>query len=139
MKYVTFISGLKIEKVPHFGRDELDYHLLIHCTRTDDGAVLGMSKEMPLDTRTVPITELCGLGRDDVYIAYSEEVEKLLGIPIRTLVADLVTRKRLISEFIEEKRRIYIESHYAQSQLRLLRTANLWQRIKFVFTRTVPK
>lgn len=133
MKYVTFISGLKIEKVPHFGRDELAYQLLPNFL--DDGSFMGMSSTGAVHTRTVPIFEMFGLGRDDGYIAYSEEVEKLLGIPIRTLVADLVTRKRLVSE--AQRELDSAQKYYRQlySRLTALRNANLWQRIKFVFTR----
>jgi len=45
-------------------------------------------KPLTVEHVVVPITQFCRPGRPDVYIAYSREVEELLGVPIRTLITE---------------------------------------------------
>ena len=58
----------------------------MHIKGSDDVLV---SDTIPVKQIAVPIIHLCQRGREDVYIAYSEEVENDLGIPIRTITKEL--------------------------------------------------
>lgn len=139
MKYVAFVSGLVVEKVPHFGKDDVDYFTSAHPMRLDDGSGLGMSSKYLPAKRTVPIFEMFGVGKIDAYVAYSEEVETLLGIPIRALVAERDMHKHQSSRYFEEKRQEYAERLRLHARLRRLQEWTVWRRILFVFNRALPK
>lgn len=139
MKYVNFVSGLVVEKVPHLGKDDMDYNTVSFPAQLDDGTLLGLSTGVQKYTRTVPIFHMCGLGKADTYVAYSEEMEQLLGIPIRALVEERDMHKHQSSRYFYEKRLEYAERLRLHARLRRLQEWTVWQRIRFVFTRALPK
>ena len=53
-----------------------------------DGEMLIAPEELTVTERIVPITQFCRPGHPDLYIAYTEEVEELLGVPIRVLLKE---------------------------------------------------
>ncbi len=44
--------------------------------------------EVKTKKHLVPITRLCCMGKPDLYVAYTEYLEEVLGIPIRTIIKD---------------------------------------------------
>ena len=108
MKSATLITGLVKTQV--FRIDRACYYQLreLSMFQATDGEMLA-SPEMTITERVVPITQFCRPGRPDLYIAYTEEVEELLGVPIRILLK---------------------EKDEAISALHTLRSMTPWQHIK---------
>lgn len=73
-----------------------------------DGEMLTPT-EVTVTERVVPITQFCRPGHPDLYIAYTEEVEEMLGVPIRVILK---------------------EKDEAISALERLRSMTAWQHIK---------
>ena len=47
------------------------------------------TEEISVTERIVPITQFCyGNGKPDLYVAYSQEVEELLGMPFRIILKE---------------------------------------------------
>ena len=87
MKTAILITGLVKERV--FRTDAAHYHQMSELRPfvATDGKML-VSPEMTVTEKVVPITQFCRPGRPDLYIAYSEEVEELLGVPIRVILKE---------------------------------------------------
>ena len=109
MQKVTLITGLKKEFVQKMhGRDYVEYRSfnpeeMIPIRGSDDVLV---SDTFTVRTFSVPIFRLCQHGRDDVYIAYSEEVENDLGIPIRTILGESERRIQMLKDNLEIQRKL---------------------------------
>ena len=70
--------------------------------------------------------QFCHTGKPDVFIAYSEEVEELLGIPVRCMQKELETlRASLSSATYNEKK--------AKDKLLKFQSMSRWERFKFLF------
>ena len=108
MRQATLIIGLETrivycgQDVRYYTTGPLDYPLM-----ASDGEI--STEKMTVPEKIVPITQFCRPGKPDVYIAYSEEVEELLGVPIRCILK---------------------ENDAAIAQAAALRSMTAWQHIK---------
>jgi len=88
-RVVKFVD-LNVREINSFGMDYYRYHSL----QSLDGAVhISEDRvvEVAVDSgvRVVPIHRICHSARKDLYIAYSQEVQELLEIPINSITAEL--------------------------------------------------
>ncbi len=90
IEQVTLITNLMYEQVPRVsGRDYVEY--LVHGGALQRASCVSSTGEVlftddVVHRQILPINELHYLdGRSDLYVAYTEEVERLLGVPIRAL------------------------------------------------------
>lgn len=122
MKTVKLIEGLVTKDVPINVNDPA-YHK--YYTLTSDGELLAAE----VKEYVVPVTYFGYQGNPGIYIAYSQEVEDLLGIPIGILAEE---NKRLKVDLYEKRREAY-ETTLALEELKLevKRFNNLpwWKRI----------
>lgn len=88
MRTATLITGLKTCQVrcDRFAR----YHEVVGLQPliASDGEMLLADLKTTVTERIVPITQFCRPGKPNLYIAYSQEVEDLLGVPIRVLLQE---------------------------------------------------
>lgn len=146
MRKVTVIKSLKVLKETmaiHPDDPQFRYHAMSQLPRlADSGAILpeGGLENMTADIKIVPITQVhfSDSKRDDLYIAYTDEVREFLELPIYELRTQVNTLSGLLSDC--ERRYIDVVMRMEDAkieilQLRLdLEKASLWNRIKFVFT-----
>lgn len=128
MKTVKFIRSIVIDKVTKLsGLEYFEYvrtkgpRLASRVTESDE--VLLTEK---FERAVVPITQLCMTGAADVYIAYSEEVEKDLGIPIRAIITSARAKEANYGE-IATKFNILLDTSRELYRLRW------FDRLKFLF------
>ena len=91
MREVIFIEGLKIKKVPMCKYDEIryQYYSCPNYVPDEDQYIL---TESNIEHVIVPIHKISKLTqgvRRDIYIAYSKEVDELLGEPIKLFQEEL--------------------------------------------------
>lgn len=86
---VDFITSLNVEKVPKLSSaDYIQY--ITRGGKPDDASRVTASDAVLLTeryyTHIVPVNQICfSDGRPDTYVAYSEEVERLIGVPVRVI------------------------------------------------------
>ncbi len=88
MKRATLITGLVYEIVPlASGQEYVEYvvhHGVLPVTHVQDSDSVLLTGSV--QSRAVPVSRVCFSDeRPDLYVAYSEEVERLLGAPIRAI------------------------------------------------------
>ena len=113
MKTAILVTGLKTELVRR--TDFARYHPVseLRPLLATDGQLLETCEPITVTERIVPITQFCfGNGNPDLYVAYSHEVEELLGIPFRIILQEKATAER---------------------EARQLRSMTAWQHIKIAF------
>lgn len=122
MKRVKFVRELVVDDVRYVG-GYVEYRCI--GTSPDITRVLKNDQEGFLlgveERRLAPVHHLCDVHdgtRRDVFIAYSKEVQELLGMPFDTLTEELERTRRIISTL-----------H------RRIEHASLWTRIKYLFTK----
>ena len=88
MRKGTLITGLELTEVVINGT-EVRYPVwdLPPIFTTDDKLLTPLS-ECCVQEVVVPITQFCKPGKPDVYIAYSKEVEELLGMPFSMILRE---------------------------------------------------
>jgi len=114
MKTAIFIEDLIVKKV--MATDYYEYHphtVPEFTARCEDIILESFDETEAFKRKIVPINRICSSTKPDLYIAYSEEVEELLGVPIRAILDK--------AEAIQQK------------HSRVLH-ANLWHRVIWVFT-----
>ena len=115
MRKVTFIRGLLIEEI--FAQDVVEYVDFAEPRKRVGGVVLNTKFEKKI----IPVSEFrFECGTKDLYIAYSEEVERILGIPIRLL--------------IEGAKSAEATANRLRSKIEAIKALSRWQRFKSVFT-----
>ncbi len=127
MRKVTFIKSLNVDLVPMLGHEEVRYHMMgpappipILTDETEEYLLT----EATVETMVVPVHMLRTGNRnvrDTLYIAYSKEVQDLLGMPF-----DVMKRE------LDECRA------HAEVQLHMLdkyRHAKWWRRLGYLFSR----
>lgn len=92
----------------------------------------GMGADLMEDERTVveyaSVVHILGRGRRDVFLAYTEDVETLLGIPIRAILTENDCMSKSL-EAIKDKCFAYQGKFHRITQM-----MTVWQRLKFLFT-----
>lgn len=87
---VQFIKSMEVSEVicrdPHSVRYIQPFDM--PALMATDGEMLIPFEEMTITESVVPVTEFCINGKRDIYIAYSREVEELLGIPIEIILRE---------------------------------------------------
>lgn len=121
-KLVTFVSGLRTELVPQYDHGTVRYHEMKHPFAVSNTSVLDLTEAV--QTKIATVFQICEIGKRDVYVAYSEEVEKLLGIPIRCI--------------LKEKNNALAESKRYRSRLWAIHGMSFWNRFVFLFTKKLP-
>tara|TARA_R100001143_G_C3360997_1_gene135681 strand:- start:13239 stop:13616 length:378 start_codon:yes stop_codon:yes gene_type:complete len=122
MKRVKFVRQLVVDDVRYVG-DYVEYRCIgtsPDITRVvkgdEEGFLLGVEQK-----ELAPVHHLCDVHngtRRDLFIAYSKEVQELLGMPFDTLSNELEDAREAISA---------LHSRIGH--------ATLWQRIKYLFTK----
>jgi hypothetical protein len=127
MRKATLITGLETQMVMMHHVDEgARYHVMppMRPLIASDGAMSEPFEEMTVTEQVVPITHLCQPGKPDLYIAYSEEVEELIGMPFRTI--------------LREKNQAQAALQTALNTVHELRSMTAWQHIKEAWQKLVP-
>ena len=107
------VTGLVTQRVMR--RDFATYHTCgsVRPLIASDGQLLETMEEVTVQQQIVPITQFCfGNGNPNLYVAYTEEVEQLLGIPFRIILR---------------------EKADAEAENRRLRGLTAWQHIKAAY------
>ena len=88
MREVIFISGFKKELIRAW--DYVEYYQAppLH-TMAMDNSLLAIDESTTITRKIAPVSHFVIGGRKDVYIAYSDEIEELIGIPINILQSQL--------------------------------------------------
>ena len=125
MKEVKFIRGLVVENaIIHSSLDSMRYFTTTGSKACKDvfGAPVYLQTEGPkVEAKVAPLH--CfnkGRGGDDIYIAYTEEVEDLLHIPFKLLK--------------EEVDRCRAEIDLSTHRLEEIKNATFLQRLRFLVT-----
>jgi hypothetical protein len=128
MRYVKFIKRLVVDEVPLLARDEVRYAQLDTLTPIAYSGDEVLMTDAVVQDIVVPVHRLCKATRDQrtgenhvdtTYIAYSEEVQKLLEMPFDVIKSEL--------EACRAMGEVY------RGRLSDVKNANLWTRIKYVF------
>lgn len=135
---VDFITSLNVEEVPKLSSaDYIQY--ITRGGKPDDASRVTASDAVLLTeryyTHIVPVNQICfSDGRPDTYVAYSEEVERLIGVPVRVIKkqaeaaednAQVARRAAFLAE--EEADRWRLEYYKIYNW-------GFWQRLRFAFT-----
>ena len=130
---IIFIEDLVVKRVPDTALYSIltdEQYFQYSCYNCDPDFL-----NYTIQEKYVPVTTFFNLNReksyrntnfnpkyDRVMIAYSEEVEELLGVPIRLL--------------IKEKQQAVNRSDKLTSELNQYKSMNFWKRLKFLFVGT---
>lgn len=127
MREIKFIRNVEIDLLPMGNPDEVRYHMMGPVpplpVMPDDHDPEFLLADYTIETQVVPVHYLRTGNRnvrDDMYIAYSKEVQELLGMPF-----DIIRK---------EKEQMYKHNAVLDAKLYRVKTAKVWQRIKFLFT-----
>jgi hypothetical protein len=151
MEQVNFIRALVIDKVPMANEKDMPYHYFDPESWTrfpEDGEVKAVLTEQEVQTKVVPITQFHqGLGYDKrrefdplyvppverTYIAYSEEVAKLLDVPINAIIRE--QRSQESRMWAAEARAERAENTVMDAEAKFAEVSNwdLLERIRFLF------
>jgi hypothetical protein len=121
---VLFIRDLVVEEV-HIA----DVHEYAYYGRTTQPVLFGHDavavSEVVCDKKIVPFNQICQEGKPDLFIAYSEEVEELLGQPIRAIKAQADYAQKQATNAVARYHR----------NLRYLNDlkSSFWRRLNFLF------
>ena len=103
-----------------------------------EDTMLLLNTDIAHEHHVVPVHRFCQTGKPDTYVAYSHEIEKLLGIPIQSMTNQIDT----LSSDLETQRMIHsrLESKYVcyRQKLDAMWNMTLWDKIKFLFGK-LPK
>ncbi len=121
---VKFIRDLVVEEV-------MAVSIVEYATYKPMPPVMFDSDTVALDLveerRVVPINQICGPNQPDLYIAYSQEVEELLKVPI----ACITRQCEELEEQLSHTRDIL---SCTQAYVRRLK-GSFWLRLRFLFDR----
>lgn len=120
MREATLVTGLKMERVRIGADNEVRYRTMeMMPLFASDGAMLFPEKTINVVDGIVPVTRFCyGNGKPDLYVAYSHEVEEILGIPFQVILK---------------------EKEAALKERDRLRSMTAWQHIKKAYRLIVAK
>ena len=131
MRRVKVITGLKIEE--RFAGDHVEVWKQAfyppypsRIQGTDDYLV----SDFPIEREIVPVLRFCKAGKPGLLVAYSSEVEELLGVPIRTLSKENAALRSAVGG---TRSTANAKIHAALKTLHRYRYMTFWQRIKFLF------
>lgn len=122
---VIFVKELVLERARYAGRGYMEYCTsnIVRCT--DDATLETMD---PVTVRhAVPIHRICHSGKPDVYVAYSEEVSGILGLPYDAMKEAMDAMNSRYNDLADRHDK-------ATLQLRLVRGMTFMQRLKFLLT-----
>lgn len=126
VRKVKLIMGLIVEEVlAHSDRIEYFSNNSINANYSiaSDGKILDTKY---ITKSIIPIHKFCAIDKPTLYIAYSDEVEELLGNPIRTCIAETErARKR--------EKDLACQAFDARNELNKYKTMKFWSRLKFLF------
>lgn len=129
-KIVQMVTHISTQNVPLHGPD-VAYERIINvpeCLVQLDSGDRACNPNTMRDY--APVVAIFGVGRRDVYFAYTQEVEELIGIPIKTILSE---NTALLKQ--------NVNLHHAAKQLshtiHEVRHMSFWHRLKFLFTKHV--
>ena len=103
-----------------------------------EDTMLLLDKNIACDHHIVPVHRFCRTGNLDTYVAYSHEIEELLGIPIQAMTKQIDN----LSSELEIQRIVHsrLTSKYVcyRQKLDAMWNMTLWDKIKFLFGK-LPK
>ena len=137
MKRVKFVESLNVKEVAVGSCvDMMRYATLEECAPIDGtDRILAPVKT---NTRVVPIHQFCESGKPDIFIAYSKEVEELLGMPFNVLHNDLKEAKAYSERIKSSLSRFTLENDVLSKKLLQVNNASIWQRLKYLLTGKLP-
>jgi len=132
MKRVKFIKSLNIESANLMGRDELSYSTF-NVTPVRD---LLLETNEPIRDHRVAIHQVSQIidgARCDDFIAYSEEVQKLLGMPFDLMKQQIDSLNGEIVSLKGVNRQISNTNRILNDTLNKFNDMSRWDRLKRVF------
>lgn len=135
-RQVKFVKSLVVENaMVHQGDDEIRTAFMrrVPCVPIDSDFNEAIETMAPVETHVSPIIRFCEIGKPDVFIAYSPEVEELLGVPFSTMHRELkerdaaLSREREVSSALESQRDRADEQSYALMRMKW------WDKLNFLF------
>lgn len=139
MRKATLVRGLILEEVhsqkyaEYYSTSTSKWPWTVPVKGEDTVLLLHEYENVPIK-HVVPIHRFCQSGKPDTYIAYSHEIEELLGLPIRAMQAleSQIETQRIVHSRLESKYVTY------RKKLDVMWNMTLWDRIKFLFGK-LPK
>jgi hypothetical protein len=116
MREVTFIESFNTRTV--YAGDVVEYQSMGYAPNVAIGTDTFL-ESVPIKTEIAPVTRICSSAKPDVFIAYSREVEEIIGVPIRVIIEK--------SESCEKS------LHRAKIWQARIFSMSVWDRIKAVF------
>lgn len=125
---VTVITGLEKKLVPLMRGDEITYQTLdgLQPVSYSGGEFLEMQ---PIKERVIPVHMICRVdfGKPNyTHIAYTEEVEQLLGIPFNAL-------KRENNQLTKQNFGLIVENERLTKKMYKMTQGSLWEKLKLLF------
>lgn len=120
MHVVKFVRDVVVDLIP--AGEEIKYFTYPPPQVASDGMLLETQQEV--NQLIAPVLHICHVGEADTYVAWSEQVEELFGIPIRTI----------IREHEDELARLHDELDQTHLQLTWWRSLPFLRRLKFLFS-----
>lgn len=143
MKTVQLVTGVKVTEVPLLGRDEIPYYGNLkntRCVYEKEGVEKFLALDAVQDTQHARVTHFKESDKPDIYIAWTGEVEKVIGIPLRVILEekDKLEKKldkTLGDHFDIETKHFKLMTEYGDIFLKLKGYENMsfWQRLKWAF------
>lgn len=131
MRRVKVVTGLKVEE--RWAGDCVEVFKQVfyppyptNIRGTDDFLI----SDFPIEREIIPVLPFCTRGKPDLLVAYSAEVEEILGVPIRALSKEN-DELRLVARDIRDQANA---TYYTVAKtVYKYKHMSLWQRIKFLF------
>jgi hypothetical protein len=164
-KVVKFVTDLVVKDVRFLGQFDISYEVSPEITiPVEDGWLTHMNKEdmWYRVEKFAPIHNFAIAKEDgsydDIYIAYTEDVQQLLNLPLDVyqrelstlsgknsilkkdkegLERDLAILEKENKGLKEEKVSLEEEKASLEEEVSAIKEANFWKRLKFLFTRKI--
>jgi len=142
VKTVKFIESLNIREVPLLYGDSIRYQ------SPERLAFVGLDAAIPVDepvkTHVAPAHHFYEAFNGDhpwqepevieTYIAYTEEVQELLGMPFDTLKKNLEQEREAHSKTHKDLEKISSANNRVVDKLEMVSKSSFWQRLKLLFS-----
>lgn len=93
---------------------------------------LGADSYVDVQQKIVPVTRICNTGKEDIYVAYTQETEDLLGIPVRTILGDAERFRSQVNAWIEKEQEVRDSRDEFRDELYKFKNKRFFERFKFL-------
>lgn len=125
MRKTVLLVDVQVTEVQAFSLSQYEYysHEAAHLIDPVEGPMV--CPEVKVNKHLVPITRFCHTGKPDLYVAYTEYLEEVLGIPIRTIIKEK-------DEWLGACQSARKEAERWKARYSAINCMTLWQRLKFL-------